>query len=193
MNVGRPLQYDPEIVLASAMSVFWKQGYCATSLDDLLNAMNLSKSSFYQAYKSKHALFLNCLSHYLKLTSDELQVVLTKSESGKKIIIDIFDMVIQDGAKNPCGCLISNTANEFAQTDAQITKLIKKSLNTYKRIFKRAVEKGQNDGSINEDIDPECLAAYLVTSLSGLRTMVKAGIDQKTLRGMVRMIENTIQ
>lgn len=46
------------------MQLFWRQGYEATSLQDLLREMRLSKSSFYQAFGSKHALFGRCIDHY---------------------------------------------------------------------------------------------------------------------------------
>ncbi len=192
MNVGRPIQYDPEIALNNAMCVFWQQGYSCTSLDDLLKAMKLSKSSFYQTFKGKHELFLNCISHYLKVTRSEFTQNLNQSSSGKQFICDLFEKAVEEGKTNPRGCLVSNTATEFAQSDERVTKLIKKSLNTYKGIFKKAVIKGQNDGSINKDIDPDSMAGFLVTNLNGLRTMVKAGINRKTLRGMVRMIVNTM-
>ncbi len=61
MSIGRPLQFDPEQVLDAAMQVFWASGYDATSLQDLLQAMRLSKSSFYQTFGSKQQLFERCL------------------------------------------------------------------------------------------------------------------------------------
>lgn len=84
-----------EVALCNAMCVFWKQGYAGTSLDDLLVVMKLSKSSFYQSFKGKHALFLNCLQHYLKLTSAEFKTNLTPSTSGKLFIVGIFNETYQ--------------------------------------------------------------------------------------------------
>ena len=192
MSVGRPLQYNPEQALNEAMLVFWQQGYTATSLDDLLKSMQLSKSSFYQAFKSKHRLFLQCIMHYVTLTSHDLNSKLTSANSGKEFIVTVFNSVINDDRKTRKGCLVSNTASEFAQVDPQVAKLVKKSMMTFKGIFKKAIITGQQDGSICKKIEAEQLAGYLVASLNGIRTMVKAGIDQATLRGMVGMIETNL-
>ena len=32
---GRPRAYQPEVALARALDVFWKEGFAGTSLDDL--------------------------------------------------------------------------------------------------------------------------------------------------------------
>ena len=32
---GRPRAYEPEVALARALDVFWKEGFAGTSLDDL--------------------------------------------------------------------------------------------------------------------------------------------------------------
>jgi TetR/AcrR family transcriptional regulator, transcriptional repressor for nem operon len=48
------------------MNQFWRVGYEATSLQDLLKAMCISKSSLYQMFGSKHKLFLRSIDFYRK-------------------------------------------------------------------------------------------------------------------------------
>jgi TetR/AcrR family transcriptional repressor of nem operon len=64
MNLGRPLEFNPATVLDAAIEVFWRKGYVATSMLDLLEAMDLSKSSLYQTFGSKQKLFERCLARY---------------------------------------------------------------------------------------------------------------------------------
>lgn len=64
--VGRPRQFDENQVLDQAMTVFWTNGYEATSMADLMNATGLHKGSLYQAFGNKHQLFVTALNRYLE-------------------------------------------------------------------------------------------------------------------------------
>ena len=58
----------------------------------------------------------------------------------------------------------------------------------YRAIFLAAAIRGQDDCSVPNDKEAILLANYLVMSMSGLRTMVKAGTDLEVLRGIVAMV-----
>src|ERR1700688_3346919 len=61
---GRPRQYDPERALAKAAEAFWKDGYAATSLDDLAAATAITRRSLYAAFGDKRDLYLKTLERY---------------------------------------------------------------------------------------------------------------------------------
>src|SRR5271165_4944941 len=63
-NRGRPRQYDPERALAKAAEAFWKHGYAATSLDDLVAATGMNRPSLYAAFGDKRDLYLKTLMRY---------------------------------------------------------------------------------------------------------------------------------
>ena len=190
MSIGRPLQYDPDTVLEAAMQLFWRQGYEATSTQVLMQAMRLSKSSLYQAFGSKYKLFLRCIERYHAQMMAEMGERLQATDSGAQFVTETLLKVINEVNElaNPKGCLMTNTANEFAQSDSQIALRVSSGLAGYRDMFRQAVIKGQADGSIRSDINSDQLATYLVTSMSGLRTMVKAGIDTATLEQTVNII-----
>ena len=65
MNIGRPRKLSREAILEIAMDVFWKKGYEATSIADILSATGLHKGSLYQTFNDKKTLFIATLDHYL--------------------------------------------------------------------------------------------------------------------------------
>lgn len=195
MKIGRPLEYNRDEVLDAAMHMFWCQGYDATSLQGLLEGMNLSKSSLYQAFGSKRNLFLQCIERYHELTIAEMQERLLKSASGLQFIVETLSGVVKEvnEVANPKGCLVTNTANEFAQSDSQIAMRVANGLDGYRDMFRQAIKMGQQDGSVRSDVEAELLANYLVTSMSGLRTMVKAGTNHTMLENMVEVIVDAVR
>lgn len=195
MKIGRPLEYDPDQALDSAMNIFWEKGYDGTSLQDLLNGMQLSKSSLYQGFKSKRHLFLLCIERYRENITAEMAGRLQKTQQGIDFIsITLFNVINEiSEVASPRGCLITNTATEFAQSDHEIATAVAKGVNQFKEMFLLAVQKGQQDGSVRQDISADLLADYLITNMNGLRTMVKAGTDEATLKNVVDVIVDTVR
>ena len=61
---GRPRAYEPEVALARALDVFWKEGFAATSLDDLSAATGMNRPSFYGAFGDKRELYIKSYESY---------------------------------------------------------------------------------------------------------------------------------
>jgi TetR/AcrR family transcriptional repressor of nem operon len=190
VTAGRPAKYVPEKVLDIAMGLFWRNGYAGTSLDGLTQAIGLSRSSFYNAFGSKHQLFLPCLERYQARTASELSQRLDSAPSAMVFINDTLlwaiDEVVLGG--DPRGCLVMNTAAEFAQHNLEIAERVALGLESYRSVFLAAVRRAQQEGDLRSTVDAEQVAAYLVTAMSGLRTMAKAGTDAESLRSTVALV-----
>jgi TetR/AcrR family transcriptional repressor of nem operon len=64
--MGRPRRFSEETVLQVAATVFVRGGYEGTSIDDLVQALKLHRGSLYNAFGSKHGLFLAVLRRYVQ-------------------------------------------------------------------------------------------------------------------------------
>lgn len=171
------------------MQYFWIHGYESTSLHDLLEVMHLSKSSFYQTFDSKHELFQRCINHYQDSLRDSMMSNLNQSDSARKFIEGAFFSVADEAGKpgEKQGCLLMNTASEFAQRDPVVASLVSKGTEKLSKVFLAAVKRAQQEGDISPDSDTQALANYLISSMSGLKTMVKAGMNKKTTKDIVEV------
>src|ERR1700737_2271235 len=61
---GRPRSFDRDAALERAMEIFWRQGYEATSINDLTAAMGINAPSLYIAFGDKERLFLEAVERY---------------------------------------------------------------------------------------------------------------------------------
>jgi TetR/AcrR family transcriptional regulator, transcriptional repressor for nem operon len=184
MIIGRPKEFEFDEALEAALEVFWKKGYEATSLQDLIEAMDLSKSSFYQTFESKHKLLESCIKRYQEIITKELTNALESAESGRSFIEGAFN-ALAEKAKLPCdhkGCLIMNCANEFSQKDPAVAELISNATKKTTDIFLMAVKRAQKEGEVSSDKKPLSIARYLVSNICGVQTMIKAGANPSMIR-----------
>jgi len=172
------------------MQVFWSKGYEATSLADLIEAMEISKSSFYQTFESKHQLFQNCLNFYQDRFLSDMTDSLQKAKTGRFFIEDTFYSMAEKArpSGDRRGCLISNCVSELAQRDPVIAKLISKSVNQITDVFLSAIKRGQQEGGISKNKKPLPLARYLLSSMNGLTTRVKAGAGSKEVKEVAQVV-----
>jgi TetR/AcrR family transcriptional repressor of nem operon len=194
MTIGRPRQFNAEKAITQATQQFWRGGYTATSLQDLVDCMGLSKSSLYQSFGNKEALFISCIDNYQATFNEELAELLKSSASGLEFIEQLLESVIQEVNSNERkGCLLVNTANELGIKDPIITAAIERGFNAVRITIKMALQKAIVGGDVPQNADIDALSAYLVVGISGLRTMVKAGADYEKLHRVTQILLNSLK
>lgn len=172
------------------MQIFWAKGYEHTSIQDLLAAMLISKSSLYQAFGSKQQLFQRCMVRYADQFTVLLQRTLDSAPSGRQFIENFLASVLDDTQTDASrrGCLVMNTASEFAQRNRPIAGDVSCAMARFRNALQNGVERAQLEGDIPAQRDARVLANYLVSSMSGLKTLAKSGADPATIKDIIGVV-----
>jgi TetR/AcrR family transcriptional repressor of nem operon len=121
--MGRIREFDVDIALKLAMHLFWRKGYHTTSLEDLCEAMNISRSSFYAAYTDKKTLFISCMYTYFEGFRSALPDF-TGLQNPIQALRNQYLTVMSDDLPNVYfGCLLVNTVLEMADVDDELKNL----------------------------------------------------------------------
>lgn len=187
--MARSREFDQQEVLERAMEVFWRQGYKATSLEDLLGAMDLSKSSFYQTFGSKHELLLEVLRHYVETAMKEFVAPLLREGASRAEIEETLCGLVERALtpEGRRGCLVNNCTVEVAPHDLAVEAHIRAGQQFLEDALYRAVRRGQQDGTISPGRDPRALARFLLNTLSGLNVLAKSNLGRQILEDVVRV------
>jgi TetR/AcrR family transcriptional repressor of nem operon len=186
--MARPREFDTLDALDRAMELFWTKGYEATSLQDLIDGMTVSKSSFYDTFGSKHDLYVMSLGRYIETVLAGAVARLESDEPGHQAILGVFDRLVRElttpaGAR---GCFLDNGAVELALDDAQVRRQVETGRVRLTRAFRRAVRRGQADGSIAGH-DSRALSRYLMNVRHGLIVTAKTRPRRRSLEATVRL------
>ena len=187
MSAGRPIEFDPEQVLDAAVALFRERGYTATSVADLLQARGLSRSSLYHSFGDKQTLFTRCLDRYRSQVAQQMQSALEDAPSARGWLETVFREPAEQAGDPTAmhGCLVMNSASELGQSNAEVAAHVGSGVDHLRRVFATAVERARQAGEIPAEKDSRTLAAYLLCSMAGLRTLLKAGATRREARGIV--------
>lgn len=187
--MARPQAFNTAEVLHSAMQVFWRKGYEATSMQDLMTAMGLSKSSLYTAFGNKHELFLAAFDGYRKERAREMAFMLGQAPS-RDAIEQFFVKIVMDAAEGTesNGCMSINQAVELAPHAPEVRDRVMNDFTQIESALSDAIQKGQAEGSIRSKDDPSALARMLVIAFPGLQVMRRAGLAAEKVRDDIRLL-----
>lgn len=179
----RVKEFDVEQALDQALDVFWSQGYSATSLSDLTGAMNLSKSSFYDTFGSKHDLFILTIDRYVASVTSQIVDATKLDAPARKIIRALFDRAVERmlQPESRRGCYLNNCAIEVSRTDADAAKAVANGLEIMEGAFLELVQRGQREGGVGVQHDARAVARYLTATVNGILVLGKANPDADKL------------
>lgn len=86
----RAREFDEEASVEGAMRLFWQKGFDAAPLPELLDAMQLSRGSFYNAFGAKKNVLIEAIQRYM----DGVLLPLFRPEAGRKGIEQAFARMV---------------------------------------------------------------------------------------------------
>ena len=185
--LGRPRTFVPEEVLGLALDTFWRQGYRATSLDDLTAIMGLSRSSFYAAFGSKQEVLLASVRAYVDGIYTSLESC--SSEHAHPIeAVRAMLVIMTTPARDERGCLLVNSIAELAPEIPELADLAQMHIERVVALIALMLTKARFNASIVRS-----RAAALMACAFGAAIMRKAGIAADSLAPMLAEIESLLQ
>ena len=177
-------EYKEEEVIEKAMRLFWRTGYENTSMQMLEKEMGINKFSIYSSFGNKHGVFLESLKCYkekVNVMIDKFKNASNGVEDIKQFFYDSVNVCYLEG--NQKGCLVTNTYNEFSDSEDVIIKdQMTSFMDNLKNLF---IEKLKMNASKDEDtILKE--ANFLVLAKHGLAAATRVN-TRKEIEDYIEM------
>jgi TetR/AcrR family transcriptional repressor of nem operon len=166
--MARPIEYDKEAVLSSAMNLFWKKGYESTSMKDLVEATGMTTRSMYNIFESKNGLFEACLNWYYETGVRNRYERLIR-EVGLTAIRNFFLTLGERKTKD--GCLYVNTASDRCNIEGDSITIIDDYFEGLEKILQSKL--AYANAHEGYTCDPELRAKALIVMIQGLSVYSK--------------------
>ncbi|GAA1564718.1 TetR/AcrR family transcriptional regulator [Kribbella hippodromi] len=184
--MARPRTFDEDSAVEAAMRVFWRTGYEATSTQDLCEATGLGRSSIYNTFTSKHALFDRALRRYAeRFTAVQLEAIQDSTLPIRERVRRILWSAVEPLPDDPAGCFVINTIVELGPKDAELTALIDRDQELKIDALTSAIAAAQATGELDPAQDAAGLANYVFTVLGGLRVAARRNAPRAQQQAVV--------
>jgi TetR/AcrR family transcriptional repressor of nem operon len=151
------------------MRVFWERGFEGASYSELTSATGLNKSSLYNAFGDKQALYIKCLERFSQ-TIGAPEMAMLDHPDFADAIAGFFENLVQrmTDAAQPRGCLATMAALELGGTEGPLGDIIRRDLQQWMRALRTRCDRAVRDGDLPQDTDTEALAALFLAVMRGL-------------------------
>ncbi|GAK91806.1 transcriptional regulator [Nonlabens ulvanivorans] len=182
--------FNENEVLIKAMNLFWKQGYCATSVQDLVSHLGINRASIYDTFGGdKNKLFKKSFELYRKQNSEGLIQFFENRPNVKIGFSELFDNAIQEAVndKDRKGCFVVNTTTELTPNDESLYQILETNKQDFINIFFEYLKKGKDSGQLKSSQDLKSVATLFYTLYNGIRVVSKIRPNKKELTDSVHL------
>ncbi|MEU8777943.1 TetR family transcriptional regulator [Streptomyces sp. NPDC048606] len=183
--MARTKEFDPDAALQSALELFWRRGYEATSVADLVEHLGIGRASIYATFGSKHELYLKALDRYAESVDPGLVEELSRPGPALPAVREVVRRFAAEAGSSEArraGCFVTNTAAELGPHDEVAARRVQSSWDRLETLLYASLARAQAQGELPVERDPRALARMLLVVLQGVRVVGKASTDPARVR-----------
>ncbi|UWU70178.1 TetR/AcrR family transcriptional regulator [Bradyrhizobium sp. NC92] len=186
---GRPRAYEPDVALGKALDLFRKQGFAATSLDDLSAATGMNRPSLYGAFGDKRELYIKSYQRYRDEAGAAMVAIFREEmplrQRLERIYASALDIYLS-GDTGPRGCFTVVTAASEAVGDPEIRAMVLDGLTGLDKAFASCFRRAKEKGELPESADPFALAQIASATVHTIAIRSRARVPRKELEAIVK-------
>jgi len=182
-----------EKIMQSAQDVFKRQGFRATSINDLVAAAGITKGNLYFHFTDKNAIALAVLQREQQLFYQFLEKSLcgqTPLEGLDNFLNRVLVKHREQGFVG--GCLFGNTALEAGDTLPYLAEVVREVFNHWQVSLEQQLVNAQNAGEVRNDVPAHQLATHIVATIEGGIMQARLAKDEAPLKNALESIRHML-
>ena len=185
---GRPRAYEPDVALGKALDLFRRDGFAATSLDDLSAATGMNRPSLYGAFGDKRELYIKSYQRY-RDDARAAMVDIFRDEAPlrdrlRRIYAIALDIYLS-GELGPRGCFTVMTAASEAVADPEIRAMALEGFVELDKAFAVCFRRAKEKGELTNSADATVLAQLASATIHSIAIRARAQVPRGELEAIV--------
>ncbi|MEH7095038.1 TetR/AcrR family transcriptional regulator [Neobacillus vireti] len=191
MNKG---ERTKKYIIERSSTLFNTIGYKSTSIAEIMKATGLKKGGIFYHFDSKEDLAKASFSYSLMtLKESYLQAIMSKETAKEQF--QAFTSIFMTLLNNDIlvgGCPLMNAAIEADDSNILIEDSVKEGFSGLINIIKSIIEFGKNKNEIDEHVDSEQMAVFILSSMEGALALSRLYKDKRYLDMVIVQIKSLL-
>ncbi|WP_211129541.1 TetR/AcrR family transcriptional regulator [Serratia surfactantfaciens] len=185
---GRPKQFDRDRALESALDLFWRHGYEATSLADLVEVTGAKAPTLYAEFGNKEGMFRAAVERYLQkytaCTNQLLEQALPVAEIVEAYVRSSVEVFTDPDT--PSGCFMVCASAALSSASDDVAQMLRKKHHAQETALKACFDRKVQQGELLAKTDTALLAKYVICTIEGMSVQAREGANRGDL---LRLLE----
>jgi len=165
----RTAQFDRNDIVARALSLFWERGWAGTSMKDIERVLGIRPGSFYAAFGSKEALYIETLDLYAERGAARLRGLANDLGPLGALKAHVLSFAKRETTDHAKACMLVKTLLEVQGLQETLADKAHALLDQMEKQFEALFNAAQDGNEIAAHHDPIRLARRYQSDLIGLR------------------------
>jgi TetR/AcrR family transcriptional repressor of nem operon len=184
--MARPREFKPEAVLDAALDLFWRKGYKACSMADVVKSSGVARYGLYQAFNDKDQLYCATLHRYKERLREKFVKPFFSQRSDYTGLVQHFDLVLEQLEQGEHqGCFAHQAAIERARQDQNVNNIVNSIFEESKESYRLTLKNAVADGEVR-DRPIEDLVIYVMGIQRALIAMTRQNCSLQERKDYVR-------
>ncbi len=170
-----------ENLLNHGVALLMQQGYHGTGLQEILDAVQIPKGSFYNYFGSKEHFAAEIITHYISPYIEKLENDIHHSNGNTLNCLENYlnEAIVElEKTHFKGGCLIGNLIGEVSDTSELCRTVLQKAFNRYRDVWELGFIQAQHEGTLRKDKSAKEMADFWVNAWQG--ALLRMKIEQST-------------
>jgi TetR/AcrR family transcriptional repressor of nem operon len=173
-----------KLLIDIGTAIFTQKGFSSTGLDEIVQAAEVPKGSFYYYFASKEEFAHEVIRNYASYFAKKLDRSLGDTSLSPLLRLKAFADDATHGVARfefKRGCLVGNLGQEMASLEGEFRVLLLGVLDTWRQRFAACIDEAKAAGEITTSVDSASLAHFFWSAWEGAVLCAKLEASTKAL------------
>jgi len=184
-------------ILNEAAKLIHAKGFNNTSIQDILDRSEVTKSNFYYHFESKEKLGFDVLKKRMRqFNAFIIEPAIGNPDLSSIERIELFlnnTLALSSMPEGELGCPFGNLAQEMSAIHEPLRQALSDFFRSCAEVIEQCLDEGKRAGEFREDTPSKQLSEFVLAQIQGAFLLRKTHKDIRVMEGSIELLRLTIR